>query len=37
MWRWGGIWDMQQSKGKWGEVGNGIWSVKKELEIKLSK
>jgi hypothetical protein len=36
--RWGGeeVWDVEQSEGAWGGVGNGIWSVKNELQIKLN-
>ena len=40
MWRletaWGGeeVWDVEQSEGGWGGAGNGIWSVKNELQIK---
>jgi hypothetical protein len=35
---WGGeeVWDVEQSGGGWGGVGNGIWSVKNELQIKLN-
>ena len=35
---WGGeeVWDVEQSEGGWGGVGNGIWSVKNELQIKLN-
>jgi hypothetical protein len=34
---WGGeeVWDGEQSEGG-GGVGNGIWSVKNELQIKLN-
>ena len=34
---WGGeeVWDVEQTEGRWG-VGNGIWSVKNELQIKLN-
>jgi hypothetical protein len=37
MW-WGGeeVWDVEQSEGKWGGAGNGIWSIKKELQIKFN-
>jgi hypothetical protein len=39
MWRqgWGGeeVWDVEQLEGGWGVAGNGIWSVKTELQIKL--
>jgi hypothetical protein len=30
------VWDMEQSKSRWGGVGNGIWSVKNVLQIKLN-
>jgi hypothetical protein len=30
------VWDMEQSEGRWGGVGNGIWSIKNELQIKLN-
>jgi hypothetical protein len=35
---WGGeeVWDVEQLEGGWGEAGNGIWSVKNELQIKLN-
>jgi hypothetical protein len=35
---WGGeeMWDVEQLEGEWGGVGNGIWSVKNELQIKLN-
>ena len=35
---WGGeeVWDVEQSEGGWGGVGNGIWSVKNELQINLN-
>ena len=35
MW-WGGekVRNVEQSEGGWGGVGNGIWSVKNELQIK---
>ena len=35
---WGGeeVWDMEHSEGGWGGAGNGIWSVKNELKIKLN-
>ena len=38
MWRWGReeVWDVEQSEGGWGGAGNGIWSVKNELQIKLN-
>jgi hypothetical protein len=29
------VWDMEQSEGGWGVVGNGIWHVKNKLNIKL--
>ena len=34
---WGGeeVWDVEQLDGGWGGAGNGIWSVKIELQIKL--
>jgi hypothetical protein len=28
---------VEQSEGGWGGAGNGIWSVKNELQIKLKK
>ena len=31
------VWDGEQSGGGWGGAGNGIWSVKNELQIKLNK
>jgi hypothetical protein len=30
------VWDMEQSEGGWGGVGNEIWSLKDELQIKLN-
>ena len=30
------VWDGEQSGGGWGGAGNGIWSVKNELQIKLN-
>jgi hypothetical protein len=30
------MWDVEQQEGGWGGAGNGIWSVKHELQIKLS-
>ena len=27
------VWDVEQSEGGWGGVGNGMWSVKNELQI----
>jgi hypothetical protein len=30
------VWDVEQLKSRWGGVGNGIWSVKNELQIKLN-
>jgi hypothetical protein len=35
---WGGeeVWDVEQLEGGWGGAGNGIWSVKNELQIKLN-
>ena len=35
---WGGdeVWDVEQSEGGCGGVGNEIWSVKHELQIKLN-
>jgi hypothetical protein len=35
---WGGeeVWDVEQLDGGWGRVGNGIWNVKNELQIKLN-
>ena len=30
------VWDVEQSEGGWGGAGNGIWSVKNELQIKLN-
>jgi hypothetical protein len=34
---WGGeeVWDVEQSEGGWGGAGNGICSIKNELQIKL--
>jgi hypothetical protein len=34
---WGGVevWDVEHSEGGWGGSGNGIWSIKNELQIKL--
>jgi hypothetical protein len=34
---WGGeeVWDVEQSEGGWIREGNGIWSVKDELQMKL--
>jgi hypothetical protein len=34
---WGGkeVWDEEQLEGGWDGAGNGIWSVKNELQIKL--
>jgi hypothetical protein len=29
------VWDVEQSEAGWGGVGNGIWSIKNELQIKL--
>jgi hypothetical protein len=29
------VWDVEQMEGGW-EVGNGIWSVKIKLKIKLN-
>jgi hypothetical protein len=29
-------WDVEQSEGGCGSSGNGIWSVKNELQIKLN-
>jgi hypothetical protein len=31
------VWDVEQSEGGWSWVGNGIWSVKNELKIKLNQ
>jgi hypothetical protein len=28
------MWDVEQSEGGWGGAGNGIWSVKDELQKK---
>jgi hypothetical protein len=28
------VWDLEHSEDGWGRAGNGIWSVKNELEIK---
>jgi hypothetical protein len=28
-------WGGEKSDGEWGGVGNGIWSIKNELQIKL--
>jgi hypothetical protein len=35
---WGGeeVWDGEQLEDGWGGAGNGIWSVKIELQIKLN-
>jgi hypothetical protein len=30
------MWNVEQSDGGWGEAGNGIWSVKNKLQIKLN-
>jgi hypothetical protein len=30
------VWDVEQLEGGVGGVGNGIWSVKNELQIKLN-
>jgi hypothetical protein len=30
------VWDVEHPEGAWGEVGNGIWNVKNELQIKLN-
>jgi hypothetical protein len=30
------MWDVEQSEGGWEGAGNGIWSVKNELQIKLN-
>ena len=30
------VWDVEQLDGGWGRVGNGIWNVKNELQIKLN-
>jgi hypothetical protein len=30
------VWDVEQLEGGRGEAGNGIWSVKNELQIKLN-
>jgi hypothetical protein len=30
------VWDVEQSDSRWGRVGNGIWNVKNELQIKLN-
>jgi hypothetical protein len=29
------LWNVEQSEGRWGGVGNGLWNVKYELQIKL--
>jgi hypothetical protein len=29
------VWDVEQSESGWGGAGNGTWSVKNELQIKL--
>jgi hypothetical protein len=36
--RWGEeeVWDVEQLEGRWGGMGDGIWSVKNELQIKLN-
>ena len=31
------MWDVEQLEGGWGGAGNGTWSVKNELQIKLNK
>jgi hypothetical protein len=30
------MWNVEQSKSRWGVAQNGIWSVKNELQIKLN-
>jgi hypothetical protein len=35
-WGWEELWDVEQPDGGWGVAGNGIWSVKNELQIKLN-
>jgi hypothetical protein len=30
------VWDVEQSDGGWGRAGNGIWSIKNELQTKLN-
>jgi hypothetical protein len=30
------LWDVKQWNCGWGGAGNGIWSVKNELQIKLN-
>jgi hypothetical protein len=30
------LWDVEQLEGRWGGTGNGICSVKNELQIKLN-
>jgi hypothetical protein len=35
-WGWEKVWDVKQLEGGWGGTGNGIWSVKIELQIKLN-
>ena len=30
------VWDVEQLEDGWGGAGNGIWSVKNELQIKLN-
>jgi hypothetical protein len=32
-WVWEEAWDVEQSEGEWGALGNGIWSAKYELKI----
>jgi hypothetical protein len=32
---WGEVWDVEQLEGGWG-MGNGLWSVKNKLIIKLN-
>jgi hypothetical protein len=31
------VWDVEQLEGGWGWAGNGLWSVKNELQIKWKK
>jgi hypothetical protein len=31
------VWDVELLEGRWGVMGNGIWSVKNKLKIKFKK
>jgi hypothetical protein len=35
-WGWEELWGIEQLDGGWRRAGNGIWSVKNELQIKLN-